>query len=224
VSPTFVRRALTVLILGITLGTCSACFPQGPTLHPFTNPSAGGADRVVLFGDSLAAMSQQPASAIFANDPTVSLSYNATGGTRFQHWTDAYANVTSDDIVILELGTNNVSNEAINTGELPGNMHAALAALSSARCVVMPTLNTTGGDLRGFPYDQRTRWVNDELARLIAAGTYPNLRSYDWAAESAGHTEWLMGTAASPADWVHGNTAGTTRYAEMLVDTLGACR
>lgn len=221
-NPTHLRRAATVVLLAIVLGTCSACWPQPPTLHPFTNPA--GADHVILFGDSLAAMAQQPASAIFANDPTVSLSYNAQGGTRFQHWTDAYANVTSDDIVILELGTNNVSNEAINTGELPANLHAALDAVAGARCVVMPTLNTTGGDLRGFPYDERTRWVNDELARLIAAGTYPNLHAYDWAAASTGHPEWLMGTAAAPADWVHYNTAGTNRYAEMLTDTLEVCR
>lgn len=227
--PTYLRRAALGLLLVLVAGTCSACWPQPATIRPYTNPAAG-TDHVVGFLDSLGAMAEQPAMALFANDPTVSISYNAQGGTRFQHWTDAYANVTSDDIVILELGTNNVSNEAINTGELPANMHAAIAALSVARCVVMPTLNTTGGDLRGFPYDERTRWVNDELARLIAAGTYPNLRSYDWAARSAGRVDWLVNPVPG-GDFVHyggtvtaDGTVGNTEFAKMLTDALEVCR
>lgn len=213
-------RILAVVALAAA-ALCAGCYPQPPTLKAFTNPSTG-TTHLVVFGDSLAAMAEAPAEALFDQDPTLSLSYNAVGGTRFQHWADAMATVTADDVVVLELGTNNVSNEAINTGELPGNFHAALAELADAACVVMPTLNTTGGDLRGFPYDQRTRWVNDELAALIAAGTYPNLHVYDWAAEST-DTSILMGTAATPADWVHYNTTGTTAYAEMLVRAAEVC-
>lgn len=213
-------RILAVALAAAAL--CAGCYPQPPTLKAFTNQGTG-TTRVVLFGDSLAAMAEAPAETLFALDDSVSLSYNAVGGTRFQHWADAMANVTPDETVIMELGTNNVSNEAINTGELPAHLYAALDQLAGAACLVVPNLNTTGGDLRGFPYDQRTRWVNDELAALVAAGTYPNLHVYDWAAESAGRPEILMGTAASPADWVHYNTAGTQAYAEMLVRLPEVC-
>jgi lysophospholipase L1-like esterase len=219
-------KKLTLVVLPLLLAG-AACYPQPATLHDYVpGVSAGTNKTVVLFGDSLGAMAEQPVKQIAAVQTDHSWSYNAVGGTRVQHWLDAMhtADVASPvpDVVIFELGTNNVTLEAINTGELPEHLHQGLAALADVPCVVMPTLNETGGDLRGFPYDTRTRWVNDELARIIETGEYPNVHMIDWNARSAGHVDWLNNPVPG-GDYVHYNVEGTVQFAQMLVDAADAC-
>jgi hypothetical protein len=151
-----------------------------------------------------------------------SWSYNAIGATRVQHWLEPMAGVTSEDTVVFELGTNNVSLEAINTGELSANLHAGFEELRDAQCVVALTLNTTGGDLRGSPYGTRTRWVNTELRRLVAEGVYPNLVLLEWDQISAGRVDWLVNPVPG-GDYVHYNTAGNVAFAEQIASAPGLC-
>lgn len=224
----FVPAAAVALGVLLTLGA-AGCYPQPATLHPFT-PGASS-DQVVLFGDSLAAMAQQPAEALLAADPNApTVSYNATGGTRLQHWFEAMANVPDGASVVVELGTNNVTLDLI--ADTTAYLHQALDLLADQPCVVIPTLNTDGGHRRGWPYDVRTDAFNAELARLLDAGTYPNLRVWDWNATAYGHPEWLQGTAVSPADWVHYNgvhspgpsdPTGNDRYAQAIHDMTEVC-
>lgn len=213
------RRALPAVAVAVFGFLLSACYPQPATLHPFAAPT--DKPQLALFGDSLGAMAQQPTEAILTQHGDLSVSYNAVGGTRLQHWFDAIANVPAGNSVMLELGTNNVTLDLI--ADTQTYLHHALDLTANAPCVVIPTLNTDGGDRRGWPYDVRTRAFNDELVRLIDAGTYPNLRVFDWNATAYGHPEWLMGTAANPVDWVHYNAEGIGHYAEMLAAAAEVC-
>ena len=204
------------------MAACVGCYPQPVEWRAWSPAPEAGDRRVVLFGDSLAAMAEQPARALYQSHPGETWSYNAVGATRIQHWLEPMAAVTAEDVVIFELGTNNVSLEAINTGELPANIHAGLEELRDARCVVALTLNTTGGDLRGSPYGTRTRWVNTELRRLVAEGTYPNLVLLEWDQISAGRVDWLVNPVPG-GDYVHYNTAGNVAFAEQIASAPELC-
>lgn len=216
------RWMLVAVLVALAVGC--GCYPQPAQWKPWTPVPVGGEQRVVLFGDSLAAMAESvvmgPAHAVEREGET--WSYNAVGATRVQHWLDAMAGVGPDDVVVFELLTNNVSLEAINTGELPEHLHQGLAAVSAARCVVVFTLNTTGGDLRGSPYGTRTRWVNTELRRAVAAGEYPNVVLLDWEAESAGRVDWLVNPVPG-GDYLHYNTAGNVAFASAIARAPGLC-
>lgn len=216
---TRVRWGVVVLLLAVvTAGT--SCDYQPATLKPWApeDPS-GQVQRVVLFGDSLGAMAESTVmgQAHAADRSGESWSYNAVGGTRVQHWLEAMARVGGSDVVIFELGTNNALLEAINTGELPTNLHNGLAALRQARCVVAFTINTTSANLRGFPFSTRARWVNDELHRLIESDEYPNVVLLNWDAESTDRTDWLS------SDNLHYNTLGTLAFADAIARAPELC-
>lgn len=187
--------------------------PQGASLRPFSpSPSPSTVQRVVLFGDSLTAMAERPALELWAEDPTVSVSYNGVGGTWVQDWAKAYPKVTSVDTVVVALGTNNLLNVAWNTGETQAAVRAALTELGEAQRVVWVNLNTTGAEAYGPYLDQRVPWFNAFLTSLVESGEFPNLTVADWAAKSDGQTGWL-----NLPDAVHYNAAGTVAYGEFLV-------
>jgi hypothetical protein len=207
-----------MVLLAMVLAACDLT----ADLVPFTNPDNPAATHVVVFGDSLGRMSQDQALARFATDPDVSVSYNAAGLTQATSWIKAMGKVTPGHCVIYELGTNDISANTSNQAQW--NTLAAFNELADADRVVAFTLNTTGGDLRGAPFAQRTREFNDFLRRTAAAGTYPNLVLYDWEARSAGHTDWLLGPLPpAQGDVMHHNVTGQREFADAVVDAASMC-
>jgi hypothetical protein len=203
--------------LAVILGACDLV----SDIAPFTNPDPD-ATHVVVFGDSLGRMSQDQALARFATDPGVSVSYNAAGGTQATGWIKAMGKVTGGHCVVYELGTNDIS--ANTSHQAQWNTLAAFNELADADRVVAFTLNTTGGDLRGVPFAQRTREYNDFLRLTVANGTYPNLVLYDWEARSAGHTDWLLGPLPpQQGDVLHHNATGQREFADAVVDAASMC-
>jgi len=214
------RVIIAAPILAFLLAVLTACEPIADIV-PFTNPDPA-ATHVVLFGDSLGRMSQDQALATFATDPGVSVSYNAAGGAQAPGWIKAMGKVTPGHCVVYELGTNDIS--ANTSQQAQWNTLAAFNELADADRIVAVTLNTTGGDLRGAPFAQRTREFNAFLRRTVANGTYPNLVLYDWEARSAGHTDWLLGPLPpAQGDVLHHNTIGQTEFADAVVDAASMC-
>lgn len=209
-SPFVIYLVLLMLLAG------PGCWVQPAAWVPWSPEPTAESRRVVLFGDSLGAMAKStvmgPEHA--ADRQGESWSYNASGGTQVVHWLDAMASVTAQDDVVFELLTNDLSALAINTGQLGAAIETGFQAVSAADCVVVLTINTTSGDLRGFPFDQRTRWVNDRLRERAALG---QIQLYDWDAVSMGRTDWLS------SDNLHYNTVGTKAYAQALLDAAEMC-
>lgn len=223
------RLGLLIGSLLVAVSSAAGCYPQPSALAPWAPEPAPESQRVVLFGDSLSAMAQ---STVMGHLHEVdrdgeSWSYNAVGGTQIDHWAAPMALAGPADIVIMELGTNDVSN---NTHQVMGaDLLAALDSLSDVQCVVVPTLNETGGNMRGTPYSSRTTWFNDELQRLIDSGEYPNLRLVDWNSISAGRVDWLV-NPVSGGDFVHyggtvtfDGTTGNGEFANMIAHASEAC-
>jgi hypothetical protein len=217
---------LTALV-AVVLAAGAACIPQPRILAPFSNPAPAATTRVVLFGDSLGAMARQPALALWAQQPDVSVSYNAAGGTEAVDWLPAMSLVSAGQCVIWELGTNDLSRVGATQAEW--NALAALNELADADTVVALTLNTTSGDLRGAPFAAATRHYNQFLRQLIADRTYPNLVLFDWEARSAGRTDWLVGPVPG-GDVLHyggtitvDGTVGNHEFARALVDASAVC-
>jgi hypothetical protein len=216
VNPVHHRLWRLALALAAGLVLLAPSCPQGASLRPFSpSPSPSTEVRVVLFGDSLTAMSESTATGLWAAEPTTSVSYNGVGGTFVQDWAKAYPKVTSADTVIVALGTNNLLNVAWNTGQTQAHVRAALAELSEAKRVIWVNLNTTEAAVYGPYLDQRVPWFNAFLAGLAESGEYPNLVVADWATHSAGHEEWLSD------DDLHYNTEGTVAYGEFLHWAVG---
>lgn len=222
------RLVLATLVTLVLAGLAAGCWPQPAALSADTCGRPDGPVDVVIFGDSLAAMARPQVCERLAADG-LRASYNAMGGTQLNHWTDAMANVPDGTPVVMELGTNDVTND--HSQVMLPDLDTALDTLAGASCLLVPDLNTTGGDLRGWPYDVRTRMFNDALYADLGHGTHPNLRVMAWNAIAAGHPEYLLGDLATPSDWVHygGNPApgptdpsGNDRYATMIADAAVA--
>jgi hypothetical protein len=216
------RRVLIAApLIALVLMFLTACEPPADIV-PFVPDNPAATTHVVVFGDSLGRMSQDQALARFATDPNVTVSYNAAGLTQSTSWLTAMDNVTPGHCVVYELGTNDVSNNTSQQAQW--NTLAAFNELADADRIVAFTLNTTGGDLRGAPFAQRTREFNDFLRRTVTNGTYPNLVLYDWEARSAGHTDWLLGPLPpEQGDVLHHNTTGQREFADAVVDAASMC-
>lgn len=215
------RRTLLMLpaLAVVVFAAAAGCIPQPRVLAPFTSPDPTAA-QVVVFGDSLGAMSRTAALDLWADQPGVTVSYNAVGGTEAVDWLPAMGLVGPGQCVIWELGTNDLSHLGAQQAEW--NTLGALNDLADADRVVVLTLNTTGGDLRGAPFAAATRHFNGFLHQLDADGTYPNLVVMDWDARSDGHLDWLLGPVPG-GDVLHYNAAGTVEFAGALVDAGGMC-
>lgn len=210
-----VRRLSWILLVVVMAGMTGPGCELAPVLKQWVPVEAQGDVHVVLFGASLSAMAEQPARAIYSQRDGETWSYNAVAGKTVQYWLPLMG---SDDVVVFgEMMINNLGTEAVSTGQLPASLRAGLDALEGAGCVVFVTLNETSGDLRPHPFEDRTRWVNTEVRRLVNEGEYPNLVLIDWAEISRGHTEWLH------TDDLHNNTTGNQAYAEMLASAPGVC-
>lgn len=236
------RRILLPLLALTAVFSAAGCWEQGPLLRPYFGADAtlDGSNVVVFLGDSIGAMAEVDArAAIKTVGPDQRWSYNAQGGTQIDQWDEAMANrcATLDDgtpiidpaapciptngTIVAELLTNDVT---LNDHyQIAADLYAALDSLTDVRCVVIPLLNTEGGDRRGTPYSSRTHWVNDELERLVNEGVYPNLHLVHWDQMSDGQPELLMGNAATPVDWVHYNGLGNPVVAEMIAHAPEAC-
>lgn len=200
---TTVARLVGALLVALTT---AGCWAQPATLAPPEAPD------VVLFGDSLSAWSREATLPLY-DAAGLDVSYNAVGGTQLDHWAAAMANVPAGAVVVVALGTNDITN---NTHQVFGaDMAAAAAELDDAVCQVWLTVNETGAALRDIPYSSRTAWFNDELARMTAE--HPNMVLWDWNGASAGHPGYLV------ADHVHHTDAGNLAYAATLADAAGAC-
>lgn len=215
----FGRPLALAAVFVAVLAAAAGCIPQPAVLGPFSNPDPTAA-AVVVFGDSLGAMARQPALALWADQPDVTVSYNAVGGTEAADWLPAMGLVTEGQCVVYELGTNDLSHLGAHQAEW--NTLAALNELADADRVIALTLNTTGGDLRGAPFAADTRHFNTFLRRTLSDGTYPNLELLDWEARSAGKLGWLAGPIPG-GDVLHYNAEGTQQFAQALVDAGGMC-
>lgn len=214
-----------ILLLGLLftlLPSLGGCFLQPADLGLFTPAITAQTQRkIVVRGDSLGAMAERPAKALFKESPTKSVAYWALGGTQIDHHMPALALVQSDMDVVMELGTNDTTNNLWSV--MVVDLHAAAAALAPANCQVWFTLNETGGKLRGFPYWDRTRWFNEELLRMDADEVnYPNLIVFRWDLIADGHVDWLINPVPG-GDYVHLTTPGTEAMAQSLVDSAALC-
>jgi hypothetical protein len=215
------RVMLAAPLLALVLIFLTACEPPAGIV-PFVPDNPAATTHAVVFGDSLGRMSQDQALARFATNPDVDVSYNAAGLTQATSWIKAMSTVTAGHCVVYELGTNDIT--ANTSHQAQWNTLAAFNELADADRVVAFTLNTTGGDLRGAPFAQRTREFNDFLRLTVANGTYPNLVLYDWEARSAGHTDWLLGPLPpAQGDVLHHTVTGQREFADAIVDAASMC-
>ena len=180
-----------------------------------TQPAAddGGDRLVVLFGDSFSE-SALPASRLrFLADPRLRLSPNVYGGTTLdtRTWMDGYPGVGDGSIVLLFLGTNDISTDTIAGAE--ADARAAIEAVSSAGAerVVVATINTTGRPSnQDASWTERAQAFNDWLRQADRDPLeYPTLQVVDWADMAWGRTDWLG------PDGIHLNAAGQAAYSEM---------
>jgi GDSL-like lipase/acylhydrolase family protein len=180
-----------------------------------TQPAAqdGGDRLVVLFGDSFSESALPATSDRFLTDPRLRLSPNVYGGTTLdtQTWRDGYPGVGDGSIVMLLLGTNDISTDTITKTE--DDARAAIEALSSAGAerVVVATINTTGRPPgQDASWTDRARAFNDWLRQADRDPLdYPTLQVVEWADMAWGRTDWLA------PDGIHLNPAGQLAYAEM---------
>ena len=183
-----------------------------PSLAPVADGDEDGR-LVVLFGDSFSEAAAREAADLFADDPDVRLSANQYGGTQLDTpiWAERYEDVGDDAIVLLLLGTNDISTDTVARAQ--ADAAAAIDALTEAGAarVVVATVTTTGRPPdQGAAWTARARAFNDWL-RMADTNPYryPALQVVDWDAISRGRTTWLG------FDGIHHSPAGSTAYAAM---------
>ena len=217
------RRLLPILLLALA---STGCVPQGPDLAAwwFEQPVASSAtdqptqQHVVVIGDSLTVGAEQPAKEAWK--PTgAAVSYNAFGGTQWQHWSARFANVPQGSTLLVLLGTNDLGNLDLQTAEWNTLAALNIVAAQQPACVVWFRLNTTTAALRKPAIMGRTLAYNAWFDQLVADGTYPWLTIEPWDVTSDGHTEWLQ----LPADPVHMTPDGYRAYAEAQAGAPARC-
>lgn len=212
------RRGI-ALVVYLLIGAAVGCFPMGPSLGDDCPPVVAGQQRLVVRGDSLAAMAESIAKPLLkeSHGGKGPVCYVAQGMTQLDHHLEAFAQVDPTDCAIVELGTNDGLKDLWEV--ILADMHAVADELADADTQVWFTLNETGADMIGFPYDVRAHRFNDELLRMNEdRERWPNLVVWRWDLESLGHPEWL-----NLPDKLHYNSLGTTRYAQSLVSAAAAC-
>jgi hypothetical protein len=173
----------------------------------------GGDRLVVLFGDSFSESAMPETFVRFMADPRLRLSPNLYGGTTLdtETWRDGYPGVGDGSIVLLFLGTNDISTDTISGVE--DDARAAIDAVTAAGAerVVVTTINTTGRPPgHDASWTDRARAFNDWLRQADRDPLrYPALQVVDWEDMSWGRTDWLA------PDGIHLNPAGRRAYAEM---------
>lgn len=218
-----IRRALAVGLLAVLAG--AGCVPQGPNLAPwlYVDPDPGVAEtqaHVIVVGDSLSAQAET-AGAKEAWKPTGdAVSYQAFGGTQWQHWSDRFAQVPAGAVVEVLLGTNDVGNLTLQQAEW--NVLAGLNILDdrAPACVVTFLLNEESARHRPTAIAAKIVAFNSWLVELAASGTYPWLGLYDWRAQTDGHPEYLLIDAGDP---VHHTDAGNEAYIDAQLRGPEAC-
>lgn len=204
------RRLAALVALAAAVIASAAC-------EPIADSPSGDTGEVlaVQFGDSLSRMSENPLVALYVNDPVWRVSLNHQGGTEFDTntWVNRYPSVPAGATVVLALGTNDLSNDSLSDAK--ADARAAIAAVSDAGAVrvVVPTVNETsayefGGQARLDKTQAWNAWLWQAENSLHV--DYRALDVVDWAAVSAGRTDWLA------ADRLHHNVAGEQAYAEFL--------
>jgi lysophospholipase L1-like esterase len=173
----------------------------------------GGDRLIVLFGDSFSESALPGTRSRFLADPRLRLSPNVYGGTTLdtQTWVNGYRGVGDGSIVLLFLGTNDISTDTAAGTE--ADAREAIDAVSSAGAerVVVTTINTTGRPPGQDPsWTDRARAFNDWLRQADTDPLrYPTLQVVDWDDASRGRTDWLA------FDGIHLNAAGQAAYTEM---------
>jgi len=184
-------------------------------------PAEGdGGDRlVVLFGDSFSESAMPATFDRFMADPRLRLSPNVYGGTTLdtRTWREGFPGVGDGSIVLLFLGTNDISIDTIAEAEDDGRAAIDAVTAAGAERVVVTTINTTGRPPgQDASWTDRARAFNDWLRQADRDPLhYPTLQVVDWADMSWGRTDWLA------PDGIHLNPAGQAAYAEM---TFAAAR
>lgn len=226
------RRSLSILAFSLAaFGKLSACAQDGHLGTPTPAITETTHEVVYYFGDSLGAMSRGPCAPdnpnpctslrdIWPTHPEYSVSTeNIQGGTFLQDWHLAMNNLPAATTVVLELGTNNLLNEAWNTGETRQNMIDTLNIMRSRGVtrVVWPTINEYVGHLRGGNYEFRPMWMNQWMRDLVASGEYADigLEIADWNAIAS-----PLGHTIISDDNLHHNVDGNNLFAEFMVEAV----
>lgn len=212
--------AITGVALGLMFGA-TACEDMPPELGQPSYVGDVATTSVYYFGDSLAAMSQQRQRDQYViNGPSVKKWDNTVvGGMFFQNWWPAMRTLPAGATVAVELGTNNILNEAINTGALEQHLIGTFDILRErgvSRTVWFTISEYTAG-LKGPNYLTRAKWMNARMADLVATGAYADigLEIYDWNAIAM-----PLGASVVSADNLHHNEFGTIVYGCVLYEAV----
>jgi hypothetical protein len=223
-----IRR--TLVLVALAFGLSVGCVPQGPNLAPWLyldpDPSTAPEQRhVVVIGDSLTAWAETDAKIAWAATGDA-ISYQAFGGTQWQHWMKRFEKIPAGSTVEVLLGTNDIGNLTLHQAEWNALAGLEVLATRQPACVVTFLLNTTSASYRPPEIRAKVAGYNAWLVELVESGRYPWLGLYDWRADSAGHPEYLL----LPGDPVHhtddDNPAtmdGNQAYIEAQLRAPSAC-
>lgn len=208
--------ALVIISTLSGFGRVSAC-AQGENINPpLPPPTETTVETVFYFGDSHGAMIKPLLEQSWATHPEYSISLNLQGGTHFQDWHKAMAKLEAGSTVVIELGTNNALNEALNTGVLPENLQSTLDLLQSrgvAR-IIWPTINEYSAALKGPHVLTRVQYLNNTMRSIEAEGTYP-LEVDDWNSVAEPQGQLILSE-----DNLHHNIEGNLQFTDFMVEAV----
>ena len=174
----------------LTLTVWLAAPPRVPAQTPAPTPAL----RVSVYGDSVLLGAREELLAQFAGQPvTVDAVENRSllgAITLFQN-----AGAALGDVVVLDLGYNDVADPTVFRGRIDG----AMAALAGVRHVLWLNQHDWGPGRAG---------MNAEL--VAAEGRYPNLEVIDWNSEVVAHPDEVY------ADSIHLTPSGQTAMAALV--------
>jgi len=215
-------KPILIAVMAVLSGLAGlACIDMPADLGQPSYVHAEPEDYVYYFGDSLGAMSQSVERAHYQTyAPRVAKWDNTiAGGLRFQNWWPAMETVPPGATVVVELGWNNLMNEAINTGELEDHLIGTFDRLR-ARGVTRTiwfSINMGSANLRAYPQPSRAAWLNARVRGLVADGTYSDigLEIYEWDQIAA-----PLGRSILSADDLHHNGLGTEIFGCAMYEAV----
>lgn len=231
------KKLLLILLPLLFIGAIG-CQPMGPNLglyHPTPTETTPINNKVTYFSDSLGAMSRGycPTDAppdcalmreLWDQHPEYSISDDTmVGGTLFQDWHEAMANVEQGTTVVLELGTNNALNETWMVTQQHILETLQIMREAGITRVIWFTLDEPGARLKNATsphFLSRVQWQNNYMRELLASDDYDDigLEIFDWNSIAQSYFDDNITILSS--DNLHHNYGGMMIYAEVLVDAV----